>query len=58
MTPATPAARRAARRCADEPYAVVGRPHNEGHGKRLTAAFEALEALPGARRVAQPPAAR
>ena len=28
------------------PAAVVGRPHNEGHGKRLTAAFEALELFP------------
>ena len=37
--------------------AGVQRRHNEGHGRRLTAAFEALEALPGARRVAQPPAA-
>src|SRR4051812_49557750 len=30
----------------DAPYAVVGRPRNEGHGKRLTAAFEALEVFP------------
>src|SRR5919112_3351936 len=30
----------------DAPYAVVGRPRNEGHGKRLTAAFEALELFP------------
>src|SRR5215212_7090858 len=29
-----------------EPYTVVGRPRNEGHGKRLTAAFEALEVFP------------
>ena len=28
------------------PYAVVGRSRNEGHGKRLTAAFEALEVFP------------
>ena len=28
------------------PASVVGRPHNEGHGKRLTAAFEALEVFP------------
>src|SRR3954447_1419811 len=28
------------------PAGVVGRPHNEGHGKRLTAAFEALELFP------------
>ena len=31
---------------AQEPYAVVGRSRNEGHGKRLTAAFEALEVFP------------
>ncbi|WP_081685683.1 HDOD domain-containing protein [Candidatus Solirubrobacter pratensis] len=30
----------------EAPYAVVGRPRNEGHGKRLTAAFEALEVFP------------
>jgi putative nucleotidyltransferase with HDIG domain len=29
-----------------EPYRVVGRPRNEGHGKRLTSAFEALELFP------------
>ena len=29
-----------------EPYSVVGRSRNEGHGKRLTAAFEALEVFP------------
>jgi putative nucleotidyltransferase with HDIG domain len=28
------------------PHAVVGRPRNEGHGARLTAAFEALERFP------------
>ncbi len=28
------------------PAAAVGRHHNEGHGRRLTAAFEALEAFP------------
>ena len=28
------------------PYASVGRSRNEGHGKRLTAAFEALEVFP------------
>ena len=43
--PATPAAPRR-RASAGEPYAVVGRPRNEGHGKRLTAAFEALEVFP------------
>jgi putative nucleotidyltransferase with HDIG domain len=31
---------------ARQPYAVVGRSRNEGHGKRLTAAFEALEVYP------------
>jgi putative nucleotidyltransferase with HDIG domain len=31
---------------AAEPYALVGPPRNEGHGKRLTAAFEALERFP------------
>src|SRR3954471_2743926 len=30
----------------DAPYAVVGPARNEGHGKRLTAAFEALEVFP------------
>ena len=35
-TPAAPAA----------PYSSVGRSRNEGHGKRLTAAFEALEVFP------------
>src|SRR3954447_6143553 len=30
----------------EEPYAVVGPARNEGHGKRLTAAFEALEVFP------------
>jgi putative nucleotidyltransferase with HDIG domain len=49
MTPrsATAAsARTASLRPAGEPYSVVGRPRNEGHGKRLTAAFEALEVFP------------
>ena len=40
--PAAPRAKGGSR----EPYAVVGRPRNEGHGKRLTAAFEALELFP------------
>jgi len=31
---------------AAQPYAAVGRSRNEGHGKRLTAAFEALEVFP------------
>jgi putative nucleotidyltransferase with HDIG domain len=39
-----PAAPRRVR--SSEPYAVVGTPRNEGHGKRLTAAFEALERFP------------
>src|SRR6202000_3370253 len=31
----------------DAPYTAVGRPpRNEGHGKRLTGAFEALEVFP------------
>jgi putative nucleotidyltransferase with HDIG domain len=29
-----------------QPYSAVGRSRNEGHGKRLTAAFEALEVFP------------
>jgi hypothetical protein len=29
-----------------DPYAPRERHHNEGHGRRLTAAFEALEAFP------------
>ncbi len=29
-----------------QPYAAVSRSRNEGHGKRLTAAFEALEVFP------------
>jgi putative nucleotidyltransferase with HDIG domain len=31
---------------ARAPFPVVGRSRNEGHGKRLTAAFEALEVFP------------
>ena len=31
---------------ATGPYALRARHHNEGHGRRLTAAFEALEAFP------------
>jgi putative nucleotidyltransferase with HDIG domain len=47
MTPSLPAAPpRVAPIRPGEPYAVVGRPRNEGHGKRLTAAFEALELFP------------
>jgi putative nucleotidyltransferase with HDIG domain len=42
--PATAAVK--ARPREDAPYNVVGRPRNEGHGKRLTAAFEALEVFP------------
>src|SRR3954463_13259625 len=45
--PAPPAAPRAATApAAPQPYAAVGRSRNEGHGKRLTAAFEALEVFP------------
>ncbi len=42
-TATAPAVVRPTRPRGDAPYAVVGRPRNEGHGKRLTAAFEALE---------------
>jgi putative nucleotidyltransferase with HDIG domain len=51
-TPASPAAlgvpapRPSAVPSARQPHTVVGRPRNEGHGKRLTAAFEALEVFP------------
>jgi putative nucleotidyltransferase with HDIG domain len=43
---ASPEPPHAAKPAPREPYAVVGRPRNEGHGKRLTAAFEALEVFP------------
>ena len=33
-------------RLSHSPYASHERHHNEGHGRRLTAAFEALEAFP------------
>src|SRR6478609_11410772 len=46
MSTATAPAAVRARPRGDAPYAVVGRPRNEGHGKRLTAAFEALEVFP------------
>src|SRR3712207_8110790 len=51
MTPSMSAAkpptqRRAGGARPGEPYALVGPPRNEGHGKRLTAAFEALERFP------------
>src|SRR5215212_1557976 len=51
MTPSLSAAkppteRRTGRPRPGEPYALVGPPRNEGHGKRLTAAFEALELFP------------
>ena len=36
----------AARTAPTDPYAARERHHNEGHGRRLTAAFEALEAFP------------
>ena len=35
-----------ASRAASSDTAAAGRHHNEGHGRRLTAAFEALEAFP------------
>src|ERR1044072_8224358 len=40
ISPAAPA------RSAGSSSAAVQRHHNEGHGRRLTAAFEALEAFP------------
>jgi putative nucleotidyltransferase with HDIG domain len=46
MTSRAPAVRTRPRDRRDEPYAVVGPARNEGHGKRLTAAFEALEVFP------------
>src|SRR4051812_42372084 len=45
-TATAPASVRPRAPSGDAPYAVVGRPRNEGHGKRLTAAFEALEVFP------------
>jgi putative nucleotidyltransferase with HDIG domain len=36
----------AAKSSPTDPYAARARHHNEGHGRRLTAAFEALEAYP------------
>src|SRR4051812_4083696 len=46
MTPPAAGAARASR-LPSAPHAVVNsRPRNEGHGKRLTAAFEALEHFP------------
>src|SRR3954454_8335702 len=41
-----PAATRTSAPAAPQPYAAVSRSRNEGHGKRLTAAFEALEVFP------------
>src|SRR5215204_5174958 len=53
MTPSLSAAKAqvkrrdaAPRTAPGEPYALVGPTRNEGHGKRLTAAFEALEVFP------------
>src|SRR5215207_10025818 len=52
MTPSLSAAKAPVKRRAaaparpGEPYALVGPSRNEGHGKRLTAAFEALELFP------------
>src|SRR5579875_4097512 len=44
MTPVATAAANSNR--PTDPYAARERHHNEGHGRRLTAAFEALEAYP------------
>ena len=47
--PVPPAGTRAPAACGSRvraPTAAVGRSRNEGHGKRLTAAFEALEVFP------------
>ena len=53
LPPATPrrtdptiVATLAAVKNSNDPYASHERHHNEGHGRRLTAAFEALEAFP------------
>ena len=52
MTPSLSAAKAPVKRrtpaptAPGEPYALVGPSRNEGHGKRLTAAFEALELFP------------
>src|SRR6187397_1860998 len=45
-TATAPAVVRPTRPRGDAPYAAVGRSRNEGPGKRLTAAFEALEVFP------------
>jgi len=42
MSAAATAARRSATARSSEPYALVGPPRNEGHGKRLTYDFDAL----------------
>ena len=46
VPPAGTRAPAAAGSTGSSPYAAVGRSRNEGHGKRLTAAFEALEVFP------------
>src|ERR671921_382704 len=52
MTPSLSAAKAPVKRhttaptAPGEPYSLVGPSRNEGHGKRLTAAFEALELFP------------
>ena len=46
VPPAGTRAPAAAGSSGPSPYAAVGRSRNEGHGKRLTAAFEALEVFP------------
>ncbi len=45
-TSTPPVATLAAVKTPTDPYASRERHHNEGHGRRLTAAFEALEAFP------------
>jgi putative nucleotidyltransferase with HDIG domain len=46
MSEATVATTTSTRTPPTDPYASRERHHNEGHGRRLTAAFEALEAFP------------
>jgi putative nucleotidyltransferase with HDIG domain len=44
--PVPQAGARGSAAASSQPYTAVGRSRNEGHGKRLTAAFEALEVFP------------
>src|ERR1700735_541932 len=46
MSEPTVAAAGAVKTTPTDPYASRERHHNEGHGRRLTAAFEALEVYP------------